>query len=46
MSAETIVDRTRSMVAEYMRKYDPSHDMHHVERVRRLGRNVMHIWVP
>ncbi|KAI9278764.1 hypothetical protein BDA99DRAFT_531504 [Phascolomyces articulosus] len=32
-----IIEVTRSMVANYMSQFDPSHDMHHIDRVYRLA---------
>jgi hypothetical protein len=37
MSFINILKETRTMVSEYMSGFDPSHDMHHVDRVIRLG---------
>ncbi|KAI9489001.1 hypothetical protein BDB00DRAFT_845691 [Zychaea mexicana] len=32
-----VLQNTRVMVDEYMSRFDPSHDMHHVDRVCRLA---------
>lgn len=34
-----ILKATREMVSKYMSGYDPSHDMHHVDRVTRTGKH-------
>lgn len=35
-----ILQATRDMVSQYMSGLDPSHDMYHVDRVRRLGKPI------
>lgn len=32
-----IIKATQSMVADYMKSFDPSHDKHHIDRVRGLA---------
>lgn len=46
-SYTNVLKATRDMVSQYMAGYDPSHDMHHVDRVTQTGKMVTdwHIYI-